>query len=171
MTQAFANFEALSAFYREQIEVPGFDTAFTEQGSMAQLSVHDEPVATDMPDPQAARGAMEMVIGTVFDLFRGTRMEEFGQDIVWGIVNSFHVTSQRIEKREDEATKKLGDMARAFDPSEIYAVELEETQRIAQTLMDCREAMEAMRDYAGEIYRVETGRPFSTVKGTRVPPA
>jgi hypothetical protein len=111
---------------------------------------------------------MEMVIGTVFDLFRGTRMEEFGQDIVWGIVNSFHVTSQRIEKREDEATKKLGDMARAFDPSEIYAVELEETQRIAQTLMDCREAMEAMRDYAGEIYRVETGRPFSTVKGTRV---
>jgi hypothetical protein len=55
MTQAFANFEALSAFYREQIEVPGFDTAFTEQGSMAQLSVHDEPVATDMPDPQAAR--------------------------------------------------------------------------------------------------------------------
>ena len=30
--------------------------AFTEQGSMAQLSVHDEPVATDMPDPQAARG-------------------------------------------------------------------------------------------------------------------
>jgi hypothetical protein len=25
-----------------------------------------------------------------------------------------------------------------------------------------------MRDYAGEIYRVETGRPFSTVKGTRV---
>jgi hypothetical protein len=78
MTQAFANFEALSAFYREQIEVPGFDTAFTEQGSMAQLSVHDEPAATDMPDPQAARGAMEMVIGTVFDLFRGTRMEEFG---------------------------------------------------------------------------------------------
>jgi hypothetical protein len=48
-------------------------------------------------------------------------MEEFGQDIVWGIVNSFHVTSQRIEKREDDATKKLGDMARAFDPSEIYA--------------------------------------------------
>jgi hypothetical protein len=108
MTQAFANFEALSAFYREQIEVPGFDTAFTEQGSMAQLSVHDEPVATDMPDPQAARGAMEMVIGTVFDLFRGTRMEEFGQDIVWGIVNSFHVTSQRIEKRR---TKPPGSWA------------------------------------------------------------
>jgi hypothetical protein len=76
---------------------------------------------------------------------------------------------QRIEKREDEATKKLGDMARAFDPSEIYAVELEETVH-RQTLMDCREAMEAMRDYAGEIYRVETGRPFSTVKAPACPP-
>ena len=64
MTQAFANFEALSAFYREQIEVPGFDTAFTEQGSMAQLSVHDEPVATDMPDPQAARGAIRSTVSS-----------------------------------------------------------------------------------------------------------
>ena len=33
--------------------------------------------------------------------------------------------------------------------------------------MDCREAMEAMRDYAGEIFRVETGRPFSTARGSR----
>ena len=167
MSKAFTSFEALSNFYREQVEAPGFDTAFGEQNSMGQLSVHDEPMATEMPDADAARGAMEMIIGTVFDLFRGTRMEEFGRDIAWGIVNSFHVTSQRIEKREDEAGKKLGDMARAYDPSEIYAVELEETQRICQTLMDCREAMEAMRDYAGDIYRVETGRPFLTARGSR----
>ena len=168
MEQSFTSFEDLSAFYREQIEAPGFDAAFTEQGNLAQLSIHDEPMTNDMPDAQSARGAMEMIIGTVFDLFRATRMEEFGRDIVWGIVNSFHVTAQRIEKREDDASKKLGDLARCFDPSEIYAVELEETQRICQTLMDCREAMAAMRDYAGEIYRVETGRPFSTIKGSRV---
>ena len=168
MKNTVSNFSDLGAFYREQIETPGFDAAFGEQNSMGQLSVHDEPMASDMPDPDAARGAMEMVIGTVFDLFRETRMEEFGRDIVWGIVNSFHVTAQRIEKREDEASKKVSEMARAFDPSEIYAVELEEAQRICQTLMDCREAMEAMRDYAGEIFRVETGRPFSTVKGSRV---
>ena len=167
MKNTVTNFTDLGAFYREQIEAPGFDAAFGEQNSMGQLSVHDEPMATEMPDPDAARGAMEVVIGTVFDLFRGTRMEEFGRDIAWGIVNSFHVTSQRIEKREDEAGKKLGEMARAFDPSEIYAVELEETQRICQTLMDCREAMEVLRDYAGEIYRVETGRPFSTARGSR----
>lgn len=164
----FTSFEALGQFYREQVEVPGFDAAFTEHVGMAQLSVHDEPTAQEMPDPCAARGAVEMIIGTVFDLLRGTRMEEFGRDIAWGIVNSFHVTAQRIEKREDEAAKKVGDMARAFDPSEIYAVELEENQRVCQTLMDCREAMEAMRDYAGDIYRIETGRPFSTVRGSRV---
>jgi len=167
MTDAFTSFEELSTFYREQIEAPNFDAAFAEQNSAGQLSVHAEPAANGMPDPIQAQSAMEMIIGTVFDLFRDTRMEEFGRDIVWGIVNSFHVTAQRIEKREDDASKKVGEMARAFDPSEIYAVELEESQRICQTLMDCREAMEAMRDYAGEIFRVETGRPFSTVKGTR----
>ncbi len=167
MTDAFTSFEELSTFYREQIEAPNFDAAFAEQNTAGQLSVHNEPAADEMPDPTQAQGAMEMIIGTVFDLFRGTRMEEFGRDIAWGIVNSFHVTSQRIEKREDEAGKKIGEMARAFDPSEIYAVELEEAQLICQTLMDCREAMEAMRDYAGEIFRVETGRPFSTVRGSR----
>jgi hypothetical protein len=57
MTQAFANFEALSAFYREQIEVPGFDTAFTEQGSMAQLSSTTNPSPPTCPTrrPRAAR--------------------------------------------------------------------------------------------------------------------
>jgi hypothetical protein len=158
MTQAFANFEALSAFYREQIEVPGFDTAFTEQGSMAQLSVHDEPEATDMPDPQAARGAMEMVIGTVFDLPRhphgGIRP---GHRLGHRQQLPRHLAAHR--EAGGRSHQEAGRHGPRLDPSEIYAVELEETQRIAQTLMDCREAMEAMRDYAGEIYRVETGRP------------
>jgi len=50
MTQ-FTSFEALSAFHREQIEAPDFDAAFAEQGNLAQLSIHDEPMATDLPDP------------------------------------------------------------------------------------------------------------------------
>jgi hypothetical protein len=66
------------------------------------------------------------------------------------------------------AAKKLGDLARSFDPSEIYASEIEETQLLCQTLEGIRAALECMRDHAAEIYRVETGRPFSTVKGSRV---
>src|SRR3546814_15069095 len=71
--------------------------------------------------------------------------------------------------REDDAAKKLGELARAYDPSEIYATELEDTQLLCQTLQGCREAMECMRDHAAEMYRVETGKPFSPVRGSRVP--
>src|SRR3546814_16540749 len=42
------------------------------------------------------------------------------------------------------------------------------TQLLCQTLQGCREAMECMRDHAAEMYRVETGKPFSTVRGSRV---
>lgn len=75
---------------------------------------------------------------------------------------------KRLEGREDDAARKLGELARTFDPSEIYANELEDTQLLCQTLEGCRAAMECMRDHAAEIYRVETGQPFSTVKGSRV---
>src|SRR3546814_1859829 len=42
------------------------------------------------------------------------------------------------------------------------------TQLLCQTLQGCREAMECMRDHAAEVYRVETGKPFSPVRGSRV---
>src|SRR3546814_10402958 len=95
-------------------------------------------------------------------------MEPFATDLVWGFANSFHVVAKRIEGREDDAAKKLGELARAYDPSEIYATELEDTQLLCQTLQGCREAMECMRDHAAEMYRVEPGKPFSPVRGSRV---
>ncbi len=59
-------------------------------------------------------------------------------------------------------------MARNFDPSEIYQNELEETQRICQSLHEARGAIEAMRDHAAAKFRTETGRPWTTTKGSRV---
>lgn len=164
---SFGNFSDFGSHYAGETKAPDFDGAFGEQNGTARLSVHQEPTEASMPDPMQAKAAMEMIMGTVFDLLRDTRMEEFAPDLAWGMANSFQIVSQRIGKREDDASKKLGDMARAYDPSEIYAVELEDTQLLAQTLFDCREAMECMRDYAGEIFRIETGRPFSTVRGSR----
>src|SRR3546814_19429547 len=80
----------------------------------------------------------------------------------------FHVVAKRINDREDDAAKELGDLAQTFDPSEIYASQLEEAQLLCQTLQGCRDAMECMRDHAAEVYRVETGRPYSPTRGSRV---
>jgi hypothetical protein len=75
-----------------------------------------------------------MMMQTMFDVLRDTRMEPFAADLAWGFANSFHVVAKRIEGREDDAAKKLGDLARSYDPSEIYATELEDTQLLCQTL-------------------------------------
>ncbi len=145
-----------------------YDGSFVETSELAKLTFVDAPEAMDMPDPQACAVAIEMIVGTIFDVLLDSRMEEFAQQLAWGVVNSFHMTARLTEGREDDAAKKLGDLARNYDPSEIYAVELEETQLLTQTLQGCREALEAMRDHASKVYHVETGRPFTATRGSQV---
>lgn len=161
-----ANYVAATRGNDAQIET--YEGAFLEYEEMAKMNVVDQAEKLDMPDPDQVRAAVEMMMATMFDVLRDTRMEEFAQDLAWGFANSFHVVAKRIEGREDDAAKRLGELARNFDPSESYAFDLEDTQLLCQTLQGCREAMECMRDHASEVYRVEVGRPFSPLKGSRV---
>ncbi|MEP3145475.1 DUF2493 domain-containing protein [Qipengyuania citrea] len=169
----FTDFAALAAFI-EDARSEGHDTSdqyassFIEHDEMAKLTVIAEPEKTDMPDAFQVEAAVDLMMRTMFDVLRDTRMEDCAADLAWGFCNSFHMVAKRIEGREDDAAKKLGELARNYDPSEIYANELEDTQLLCQTLEGVRSALECMRDHAAEIYRVETGRPFSTVKGSRV---
>jgi hypothetical protein len=145
-----------------------YEGGFLEPSDMAKMSIIDEPAALEMPDAQQVGAAIELMVGTIFDVLRDTRMEEFSAQLAWGMVNSFHMVAKQVERREDDAADKLRDLARTYDPSEIYAVELEDTQTLCQTLQGCREAMETMRDHASEVYRVETGKPFSSARGSTV---
>lgn len=169
---SFRNFADLATFVaqcRDDADLTQtYEGAFIEPNEMAKLNIVDAPEALDMPDPDQVRAAVDMMMQTMFDVLRDTRMEAYAADLAWGFANSFHVVSKRIEGREDDAAKKLGELARAYDPSEIYATQLEETQLLCQTLQGCREAMECLRDHASEVYRVEVGRPFSPVRGSRV---
>lgn len=172
MQNRFTNFAELASFVanaRDDADLTQtYEGAFIEPNEMAKLNIVDAPEALEMPDPDQVRAAVDMMMQTMFDVLRDTRMEAYANDLAWGFANSFHVVAKRIEGREDDAAKKLGELARAYDPSEIYATELEDTQLLCQTLQGCREAMECMRDHASEVYRVETGRPFSPVRGSRV---
>jgi hypothetical protein len=160
---SFNNFADLASFVAASRENDGltqtYEGAFIEHSEMAKLSIVEAPEALDMPDPEQVRAATEMMMQTMFDVLRDTRMEPFAADLAWGFANSFHVVAKRIEGREDDAAKKLGDLARSYDPSEIYATELEDTQLLCQTLQGCREAMECMRDHAAGGLSVETGKP------------
>ncbi|SDA36035.1 DUF2493 domain-containing protein [Sphingomonas sp. NFR15] len=168
----FTNFADLASHIAasrgNDAQVETYEGAFLEHDEMAKMTIVDPAEKVEMPDPDQVRVAVEMMMATMFDVLRDTRMEEFARDLAWGFANSFHVVAKRIEGREDDAAKKLGDLARNYDPSESYAFELEDTQLLCQTLQGCREAMECMRDHAAEVYRVETGKPFSPVRGSRV---
>lgn len=172
MTKSFSNFADLASFIASETDshdrAATYEHAFIEHDERAKLSPVDEAEQLDMPDPEQARVAIEMVMATLFDVFRDTRLEPYAADLAWGFVNSFHVVAKRINDREDDAAKELGELARSFDPSEIYAAQLEDAQLLCQTLQGCRDAMECMRDHASEVYRVETGRPYSPTRGSRV---
>ena len=168
----FTNFADLASFIASETDnhdrSSTYEQAFIEHDERSKLSPVDEAEQLDMPDPDQARAAVQMVIQTIFDIFRDTRMEEFAAQLSWGFVNSFHVVAKRVADREDDAARELGELARNFDPSEIYAVQLEEAEILCKTLQGCREALECMREHADEIHRVETGRPFSPIRGSRV---
>src|SRR3546814_18252604 len=104
-----------------------------------------------MPGRGQVRAAVEMGMSKLVYVLRVTRLDAFASDLSWGFVNSFHVVAKRINDREDDAAKELGDLAQTFDPSEIYASQLEEAQLLRQTLQGCRDAMECMRDHAAEV--------------------
>ena len=169
----FSSFSQLADFRSELAEQRGdiaenYDRAFVEHTELAKLTSVDEPAPNEMPDPDMVCRAVEMAIGTIFDVLRDTTMEEFAQQLAWGMVNSFHMTARLAEKREDDAAMKVKELTSITDPSEIHAVEVEEATILCQTLQGCREALEAMRDHASEVYRVETGKVFQATRGSQV---
>ena len=168
MSTRFSNFTDLADHYAREVASPDYARAFMEQTEFAKLSIAEEPTSAEMPDPDTAQAAIEMMLATVFDLFRDTRMEDFASEVAWGIANSFHVVAKRLDDREDAMANRLQEKLREYDPSEVYASDLEDLTMQARSLAECRDAMECMRDHAAAIYLVETGRPFSPVRGSRV---
>lgn len=61
----------------------------------------------------------------------------------------------------------MQELARDPEGSEIYARSLEEKQLQCQSVAEQRQAIECMRDYAAEMYRAQSGWPWSPAKGTR----
>lgn len=164
----FSSFTDLAEHYSEITASANYATAFAADIVTAQLSIAEEPTTADMPDPAQAEHCIEQMVAHLFDLMNDTRMAPIAQRLAWGIVNSFHVVAGQLERQEDDAAKALGEIARITDPSEVHASQVEDAQRLCQSLGEARAAVECMRDHAGRVYRCETGFTFSPLKGSRV---
>ncbi|MGN8001387.1 DUF2493 domain-containing protein [Sphingomonas sp. 22176] len=160
--------QAIAAAFVEETAATRFVEAFGEVGALSIVEAGAPAQELDMPEPAEAQHDCHAIMVTLFDLFRDTRLETSAQAIAWGFVNSFHFEAAKLAREEDALSLELGEMVRHPDSSEIYAVELEELQLRTQTKMEQRAAIECMRDYAAECYHAQTGRPWSSARGTRV---
>jgi len=160
-------FADLGALYAEAVATPEFQAAFGDPMALSIVAPGDAPGEHEMPEPFAAQAECGGIVAALFDLFAGTRLEPMAPDIAWGFVNSFHFVAGKLARREDAAAQELGELARAPDPSEIYATNLEEKQLLCRSLAEQRDAVECMRDYAAEMYRVLAGWPWSPARGSR----
>lgn len=163
----FDNFADLASHYAELTSADAFASAFRAEIASAQLSIEDEPTTADMPDEDAARACVEQLTGDLFALFADTRLAPLAPRIAWGVVNSFHMVAKQLARQEDDAARGLGELVRVSDPSEVHACEVEDRQRLCQSLHEAVAAIECMRDHAAEVYRIETGKPWTPTRGSR----
>ena len=166
--RSVSSFSDLRELYAEITASEGYKAAFQEIVETSQISHYDDATTADMPDPLQAQLAVELIMRTMFDLLNGTRMERFADRIAWGIVHSFHKVGEQIDKQADEIAHDIRRLVREQDGSEIVTLELEEAQTRCQSLDEARDVMQCMRDHAGEVYRVETNRPWVSPRGSTV---
>lgn len=160
----------IADLFAEESRAPSdrFATAFSETVDGFRISKADETTDAGMPDAFEAERASEMLVSTLFDVMRDTRLETIAPRIAWGIVHAFHKVADQLDDEADKAARKIKDLVGTSDGSEIGAVELEEAQTLCQSLDEARDAVACMRDRAAEIFHIETGRPWSSPRATLV---
>ncbi len=145
-----------------------FHAAFASNLEGIRIGRGEEEMATDMPDPREAQLAVELIVTTLFDVLRDTRLQPAAERLAWGIVNSFHHVAQQWEGQADKATRDVQDLLRCADGSEIHGVELEQARDNLEFLDEATDALRCMRDHAADVFHTETGRPWSAPKGSLV---
>src|SRR3546814_18569639 len=88
----------------------------------------------------------DALIATMID----TRLEPDLEDLCWSLANLFHRAEGRIQRELDDNEDAQKRSQRKQDGSEVMSVELERLLREGTGLIERRNAMEFMRDAAGD---------------------
>ncbi len=171
MTDAFRisrSFAEIADLLAEERREPAdsFAAAFAETACEVRLAVTEDAVSADMPEAREVQLAVEMMVTTLFDVLRDTRLEPLAERIAWGVVHSFHKVAEALGREADHAARKLGERVRENDGSEIAAGEIEEGQELCNGLDEACEALACMRDHAAQMFHAETGHPWSSPRAT-----
>ena len=141
-----------------------FEAQFTEHTDRSQLSPLDAPNNLPMPEAEDAARAVDLMLATFFDLYRGTRIEPAAPQLTTGMVLALATSADRARREWHSATDRLRDLQENFDGSEVATVELEEQTIHAPSLEELYNVACAMQDRAIAAWEAETGRAFVTSK-------
>jgi hypothetical protein len=163
-------FTDIAAFLADETAEPSdkFAAAFTETADQVRLARTDDAISADMPDALQMEQGVELLVTTLFDLLRDTRLDSVAERLAWGIVHSFHKVADSLDAEADRAARQVGALVRENDGSEIAMTELEEAQTLCHGLDEARDAVACMRDHAAQMFHAETGRPWSSPRATLV---
>ena len=128
----------------------------------------DEPDPRPLPDDRLMRGALADIFDALVSTLLETRLEPDLEDLLWGTVNLFHRTVAQVERELDTNEQAQKRSQRDQDGSEIASVELEKLLAEGLTLIERRNAFEAMRDGAAELFETHTGSPWRPRRGSMV---
>lgn len=166
-TRSFSEIADLLAAETAQ-PTDAFAETFSSDLDGVRVMRGEDELLGDMPDPMEVQLATEMLISTVFDVLRDTRLEKVAERIAWGIVNSLHSTARGLAGQADDAARAVKDLIRCADGSEVMMRELEEAQLKCQEHDEASDAIACMRDHAAAAFRSETGKPWSGARGSLV---
>ena len=128
----------------------------------------DEPDPRPLPEPDIACGQLNASVEALSAMLTGTRLEDDLADLLWSFVNLFHRKTERIERELDvnEQAQRKGQLEQ--DGSEVKSLELERLIAQGLSLIERRNAFEFLRDYAAELFEVETGSAWRPRAGSMV---
>ena len=139
-----------------------------------QLQLHgwrpfqDEPDPRPMPDARLAEGAMADIFDALVGTLTETRLEPDLDDLLWNMVNVFHRKIDRLQRDLDDNEHAQQRSQREQDGSEVRSVELERLLAQGMSVIERRNAFEALRDLAADLHERHLGQPWRPRAGSRV---
>ena len=128
----------------------------------------DEPDPRPLPEPDAIRTAVADIFDALVSTLSDTRLEPDLEDLLWSTTNLFHRMATRTGRELDSNEQAQKRSQREQDGSEVRSVELETLIAEGITLIERRNAFEAMRDLAAELFETHLGQTWHPRTGSHV---
>ena len=128
----------------------------------------DEPDPRPLPEAVRAGGAIADIFDALVSTLADTRLEADLDDLLWGQVNLFHRKVDRLQRELDDNEAAQQRSQRDQDGSEVRSVELERLLAQGLSLIERRNAFEAFRDIAADLYETHLGTSWRAHSGSRV---